>query len=703
MLSRFPLSLPLLLLTAHHLAAAPFNFTPVAVTAQPAPGLAPGISFNFFSAPALNSAGQCVFQATLVGSTVTSANNFSLWVGAPGQLTLLARQGDPAPGTASGVVYSTFAQRRIDPLGRCAFDGFVSGANVTVGNNRAIWWGPAGRVALLARDGDPAPGAGSGVFFGRVGGIGLGGPTLNVNGQTAFTGWLNGANVVTPGNERGLWMGVPGGVSLLVRSGDPVPGSGSGITYADFSSAAMNGAGQITFGASVRGEGVTELTRGAIVSGTANNLGVVVRAGNIAPDTGAAFSYLGNLTINSAGTCSFFGKVTGSGISTANDFGLWSGPPTNLALLARKGDAAPGMATGVTIRNFGAATSTQVRQTPRIDAQGRTAFLAFVTGPGVTTANDSGIWRGVPGSVQPIMREGDPAPGLSDGALFGDGTDVSDGDVNDIAVNDRGEMIFFNRLTGPNVTTANDGSIWHVDATGALSLIVREGDSFQVAPGDTRTVRVLSFTGGSGDEDGNSCGFNDAGQLAFYVTFIGGTEGVFIAAPVGLSLTQAVSRKMHGGLGPFDIPLPLTGSPGVECRSSGGNHTLVFSFSNNVVAGSASITTGVGSVAGSPTFSGNTMTVNVTGVADVQRIGITLSGVTDSFAQVLPDVTVSMNLLIGDTNGNKTVNATDVGQTKASSGTAVTSANFRQDVTPNGSITASDLGLVKSRAGATVP
>jgi hypothetical protein len=427
-----------------------------------------------------------------------------------------------------------------------------------------------------------------------------------------------------------------------------------------------------------------------------------VRAGNIAPGTGAAFSYLGNLTINSAGTCSFFGKLTGSGISSANDFGLWSGPPANVALLARKGDAAPGMAAGVTIVSFGAATSTQVRQSPRINAQGDTAFIAYVTGPGVTTANDSGIWRGVPGSVQPIMREGDPAPGLSDGALFGDFADIEVGRT-DLAVNDRGEIVFFNRLTGPNVTTSNDGSLWHVDAAGVLSLIVREGDPFQVAPGDTRTVRELYFTGGSGDEDGRPCGFNDAGQVAFYATFLGGTEGVFIAAPVSLSLTAAVSRKMHGGLGPFDIPLPLTGNPGVECRSSGGNHTLVFSFSNNVVAGSATITTGVGSVAGSPTFSGNTMTVNLTGVGDVQRIGVTLSGVTDSFAQVLPDVVVSMNLLIGDTNGNKTVNATDVGQTKASSGTAVTSANFRQDVAPNGSITASDLGLVKSRAGATLP
>jgi len=57
----------------------------------------------------------------------------------------------------------------------------------------------------------------------------------------------------------------------------------------------------------------------------------------------------------------------------------------------------------------------------------------------------------------------------------------------------------------------------------------------------------------------------------------------------------------------------------------------------------------------------------------------------------------------GDTNGNKTVNASDIGETKAQSGQAVTAANFRQDVTPNGSINASDIGLVKSRSGASVP
>src|SRR2546428_7715051 len=36
-----------------------------------------------------------------------------------------------------------------------------------------------------------------------------------------------------------------------------------------------------------------------------------------------------------------------------------------------------------------------------------------------------------------------------------------------------------------------------------------------------------------------------------------------------LTLVSAVSRKTHGAAGTFDIDLPLTGEPGVECRSAG--------------------------------------------------------------------------------------------------------------------------------------
>jgi hypothetical protein len=174
-------------------------------------------------------------------------------------------------------------------------------------------------------------------------------------------------------------------------------------------------------------------------------------------------------------------------------------------------------------------------------------------------------------------------------------------------------------------------------------------------------------------------------------------------APV--QLTDAVSRKTHGTAGTFDVDLPLSGEPGVECRTggAGGNHTFVFTFTNNVVSGNASVTSGVGSVSGSPTFSGNTMTVNLTGVSDVQQITVTLSNVTDCFGSVLPNTPVSANMLISDTNGNKTVNASDVAQVKGQSGAPVSGSNFREDVTADGSINSSDIGLVKVNVGHALP
>ena len=152
-------------------------------------------------------------------------------------------------------------------------------------------------------------------------------------------------------------------------------------------------------------------------------------------------------------------------------------------------------------------------------------------------------------------------------------------------------------------------------------------------------------------------------------------------------IQSVVSRKMHGTAGNFDANLPLIGEPGVECRTSGGNHTLIFTFNNNVLSGDASVISGIGSVTGSPFYSGNTMTVNLSGVADTQKITVLLSSVMDSATEVLPDTAVSVNILAGDTTGNKTVNSSDVAETKIQSGHTLTSANFREDVNTNGRLT----------------
>src|SRR5207253_3520651 len=46
----------------------------------------------------------------------------------------------------------------------------------------------------------------------------------------------------------------------------------------------------------------------------------------------------------------------------------------------------------------------------------------------------------------------------------------------------------------------------------------------------------------------------------------------------------AVSRKTHGMAGTFDINLPVTGTPGIECRSGSvpGSHQVVITFATPV-------------------------------------------------------------------------------------------------------------------------
>ena len=175
-----------------------------------------------------------------------------------------------------------------------------------------------------------------------------------------------------------------------------------------------------------------------------------------------------------------------------------------------------------------------------------------------------------------------------------------------------------------------------------------------------------------------------------------------------MRLSSVVSRKNHAGI-PYDIPLPLpgaTGAPGlagVECRNSGGNQTLVFTFDGNVANGAASVTSGAGAVSGSPSFTGNTMTVNLSGVTDAQTVTVTLSNVTDGASRTLPTTRATMKMLIGDTNGDSFVNASDALPTRNRAGQATDATNFRSDVNIDGFVNSGDTTAVRARSGNSVP
>ena len=170
--------------------------------------------------------------------------------------------------------------------------------------------------------------------------------------------------------------------------------------------------------------------------------------------------------------------------------------------------------------------------------------------------------------------------------------------------------------------------------------------------------------------------------------------------------TSAVSRKIHGDAGPFNVDLPLSGTPGIEFRSGGatGDHTVVVTFDINVtINGSpqAAVTSGTGDVGsngvsngGMVTVSDNVVTVPLTNVANAQTIGITLYSVNGGANVVIP-----MSVLVGDVTGNGEVNSTDVVQTQSQSGQPVTASNFMADVTLNGVINSSDISMVQSLSG----
>ncbi len=168
-----------------------------------------------------------------------------------------------------------------------------------------------------------------------------------------------------------------------------------------------------------------------------------------------------------------------------------------------------------------------------------------------------------------------------------------------------------------------------------------------------------------------------------------------------IATTKAVSRKVQGAAGSFDVDLPLAGTPGIECRSGGANkdYQIVVTFFDNVTFSSATVISGTGFVASRSGSGTNTVTINLSNVANAQTIKTALLDVDDGTSTTT--FVIPLSVLLGDVTGNGTVNATDVSQVRP--GRVVDDSNFRQDVTGNGFINSSDVSAVKLQSGTALP
>jgi hypothetical protein len=180
--------------------------------------------------------------------------------------------------------------------------------------------------------------------------------------------------------------------------------------------------------------------------------------------------------------------------------------------------------------------------------------------------------------------------------------------------------------------------------------------------------------------------------------------GVILQTAAGPPVpSQVVSRKLHAGV-PYDLPLPLTGNSGIECRLGGpsNDYQVVFTFPSPVTFTGAAVT-GNATVSSSSGSGTNTATVNLTGVANAQRITVTLMSATNSPSTITADVGVDMGMLAGDVGLNGSVNAGDSIQVRAHSGEVLDSTNFQFDVNDDGAINAGDSTAVRSRSGTALP
>jgi M6 family metalloprotease-like protein len=193
-----------------------------------------------------------------------------------------------------------------------------------------------------------------------------------------------------------------------------------------------------------------------------------------------------------------------------------------------------------------------------------------------------------------------------------------------------------------------------------------------------------------------------AGQTALRTPFSN-----IVNTTVVPGVARIASRKTHSTspAASFDIDLPLTGAPGIECRrgdgASSNSHQIVFQFGQAATFASASVTPKAGHTAeidGTPSGNGTTqITVNLKNVTNAQLLHVTLFGLNAGAGTA--DLTVPVGILVGDTNGDQSVNSADISQTKSKSGTSVSGENFRTDLNKDGSHNSADISLAKSSSG----
>lgn len=284
---------------------------------------APGISGATFSTNLRRlsgGTGDSLLYSTLVGSTVSSANNSAIYLGSGDVLQLAARTGQATgeiPGASFLSIFTSTAAPAINARGYGAFTASFGGTSSGMGIWRTWSNGTSANRQLMVRTGDSAsgPGLSDGAAFASLSPSGLAQNLTIANdaaNSIALIAGLSGPGVDST-NDRSLWMlHSPSSRELVMRGGQHVGGAII-VNESVGSTVRTNANGQVALRAMVVTDPSTQATANAILRYSGGTLSMVACEGQM---IGSTSLYLRNvrwmpgLQFNDLGQIVFVGAVT---------------------------------------------------------------------------------------------------------------------------------------------------------------------------------------------------------------------------------------------------------------------------------------------------------------------------------------------------------------------------------------------------------
>lgn len=473
---------------------------------------------------ALNDKGTVVFGATTTTSEGQNGNGF--WAkDLSGVAEPIVLNGDQVFGFPPGVSFSSSPALHaygnsgdVLIIGAIECSGDVENSNAICGNGppietRGIWRSDGQREALIARQGDVAPGLPEEAIFRSLVSKNL----LNNRGEIAFNGLIVDA---TDTGLSGIWRtDDSGSVALVAIEGEQaaeipnvenvtIPLGSPGLR-------GFNDNGTILLSARVYHEYLSVLPIGSTILSIAKPnepRKLLARAQFLIPfeeikATSASFRSIGSTALNNQEQVAAQVWLQGAGVVHPSSLTSLrpeaQSPPSNdraifafedgqePKALIQSGNQPAGIEnSNIVYFGFGGIsppfdnldTFKIVDQPFGFNDSGQVLYRAILNSieaePTLDATNDEGLWiSDMHGNDRLILREGDLAPGISEPFVLG-GTSF------DYSLNNLGQVAIETSVGGKK-------GIWATDLENNIQLIAIEGQSMDLGPNDTRVIDRL--------------------------------------------------------------------------------------------------------------------------------------------------------------------------------------------------------------------